>query len=97
MGVIKRCARCGCLYTTDTDVCQDCKKKDLIDLNKLKGFMEEGFVAGTTKQDILNGTGISAKNLERYLGYEEFAGIYFAENNILKGAELDSKEGNIKV
>ena len=58
--------------------------------------MEENFVAGTTKQDILNSTGISAKNLNRYLGYEEFAGIYLQENNILKDADLGAK-GSIKV
>ena len=96
MGVIKKCARCGCLYTTDTEVCQECKRKEVADLSKLKGFMEENFVAGTTKQDILNSTGISAKNLNRYLGYEEFAGIYLQENNILKDADLGAK-GSIKV
>ena len=96
MGVIKKCARCGCLYTTDADVCQECKNKDMADLSKLKGFIAEGFVAGTTKQDILKGTGISAKNLNRYLGYKEFAGIYLQENNILKDADLGAK-GSIKV
>jgi hypothetical protein len=103
MGDIRKCARCGCLYITDTDVCQECKKKDSVDLKKLRGFIDEGmFVAGTTRQDILNNTGISAKNLNRYLGYEEFANIYLAESanvetagNILKGAELDAK-GTIK-
>lgn len=97
MGDMRRCARCGSFYTTDTEVCQDCKKKDFVDLKKLRGFIEDGsYVANMTKQDVLNSTGIRAKDLNRYLSYEEFEGIYFAEangisNNIIKGAELNSK------
>ena len=80
MGVIKKCARCGCLYTTDADVCQECKNKDMADLSKLKGFFAEITTAGITKNDIISSTGISARNLNRYLGYEEFSGIYIQDN-----------------
>jgi len=89
MGLVRMCARCGCLYTTDTDVCLNCRTKDEADVIKLKGFLEEAFQEGeTTRQDVLNYTGINAKNLDRFMGYNEFAGIKFGapvEEKIIKG------------
>lgn len=77
---LKRCARCGKFYSADVDVCQECAKKDSADLSKLKGFFEEVNAYGITKNDIISSTGISARNLNRYLGYEEFSGIYIQDN-----------------
>lgn len=78
---LKRCARCGKFYASNEDVCHECERKDNEDLNKLKGFFEEEYCAGTTKSQISASTGISARNLNRYLGYEEFSGIYIPETS----------------
>ena len=63
-------------------------QKDEADVLKLKGFLEEAFQEGeTTRQEVLNNTGINAKNLDRFMGYNEFAGIKFgssAEEKIIK-------------
>ncbi len=77
---LKRCARCGKFYASDVDVCQECSKKDLADLSKLKGFFAENYVSGVSKMEISASTGISARNLNRYLGYEEFSGIYISDS-----------------
>lgn len=77
---LKRCARCGKFYASDVEVCQECAKKDSTDLSKLKGFFAEVTSGGITKNDIISSTGISARNLNRYLGYEEFSGIYIQDN-----------------
>lgn len=73
---LKRCARCGKFYASDIEVCQDCERKDLADLSKLKGFFADNYVVGVSKNEISSTTGISTRNLNRYLSYDEFNGIY---------------------
>ena len=77
---LKRCARCGKFYSSDVEVCQECEKKDFADLSKLKGFFADYYVSGVSRNEISAQTGISARNLNRYLGYEEFSGIYITED-----------------
>lgn len=77
---LKRCARCGKFYASEVDVCHECEKKDVADLSKLKGFFADEYVGGVTRAEISASTGISAKNLNRYLSYEEFSGIYISDN-----------------
>lgn len=78
---LKRCARCGRFYTSDVDVCQVCEKKDMADLSKLKGFFADNYVTGISKNEISVFTGISPRNLNRYLGYDEFSGIYISDTS----------------
>ena len=73
---LKKCARCGKFYTSGVEVCHECEKKDFSDLSKLKGFFAEKYVSGVSKNEISASTGISARNLNRYLDYDEFSGIY---------------------
>ena len=89
---IKRCVRCGSLYTTENEVCKECLVKDNAEVIKLRGVLSEGLEVGTTKQDLGIKAGITAKNLDRYLQADEFSGIYFPEtskniekNDIIKG------------
>lgn len=78
---IKRCVRCGCLHTTENEVCNECVIKDNAEVIKLKGILNEGLEIGTTKQDLALKAGITARNLNRYLQAEEFSGIYFPETS----------------
>ena len=92
---LKRCARCGKFYSSDVEVCQECEKKDFADLSKLKGFFADYYVSGVSKNEISAHTGISARNLNRYLGYEEFNGIYVAED--ATGLNNEISEGKISL
>lgn len=92
---LKRCARCGKFYSTDVEVCQECEKKDYADLSKLKVFFADNYVTGVTKSEISAHTGISARNLNRYLGYEEFSGIYITED--ASGITGEISEGKISL
>lgn len=69
-----KCNRCGCFFMTDSDVCPNCQPKDQHEMNQLKNFLEEN----TNKINIDNlsaSTGISVKNLNRFLAEEQFAGF----------------------
>lgn len=94
---LKRCARCGKFYASDVEVCPECEKKDLADLSKLKGYFAENYVSGVSKLQIAASTGINARNLNRYLEYEEFSGIYIADENVsgIDGVGGDVEEGKV--
>ena len=77
---LKKCERCGKFYASEVDVCNDCERKDNADLAKLKSFLIDGAITEITKGEILVSTGISSKNLNRYLGYEDFNNINIIEN-----------------
>lgn len=73
---IKRCARCGGFFATANDVCNNCLGKDNKDLGKLKNYLsgyDYSDSEGITKREISDCTGITMKNLNRFLLGEEFA------------------------
>lgn len=84
---LKRCVRCGKFYATDVEVCHECEKKDVADLSKLKMYFSEGYSQGITRGEISASTGISAKNLNRFLEYEEFSGIFIPETDVVSSLE----------
>lgn len=92
---IKRCVRCGSLYTTENEVCNECLVKDNAEVVKLRGVLSEGLEVGTTKQDLAIKAGITARNLDRYLQADEFSGIYFPETS--KNIEENNIKGKLEV
>lgn len=90
---LRRCVRCGMFLTTNIDVCKDCEKKDIAELGKLKNFFSNSYVNGVSKTEISSNTGISAKNLNRYLGYDEFKDIYVKDDlsNIISEISDDTE------
>lgn len=73
---IKRCARCGGFFETENEVCNNCIERDNRELGKLKNFLS-GYDHSEeiTRREISYTTGITMKNLNRFLLGEEFAGI----------------------
>lgn len=69
----KKCARCGNFYVTDGDVCTNCVPKDKLDIFKLKNYFEEN--SGSSIDTISINTGISTRNVERYLKGDNFPNI----------------------
>ena len=78
---LKRCARCGSFFASDFDVCQACNKKDNADVLKLRTFLEYQENEFKDKDELSMYTGISIKNINRYLSLEEFSDISFSDIN----------------
>ncbi len=70
----KKCERCGCFYLSENNVCENCMPKDNFELSKLRNYFDGEFSANSI-DSIAVDTGISVKNLNRYLGNEEFSKI----------------------
>ena len=76
-----RCSRCGSFYVSNGNVCPRCSKKDGVEFSTFKEYVaENGF--GQSLDTISGETGITVKNLNRYLGYEEIQNLQkeFKEN-----------------
>jgi hypothetical protein len=63
---LNKCSRCGAFHTTSNNVCPNCEPKDNFDQLKLKNFLEENEIPSSIEALSAN-TGISAKNLNRFL------------------------------
>ena len=71
---LNRCSRCGNFYVSEGNVCPKCSRKDGFEFSTFKQYvMENGFEQSL---DTISGeTGISVKNLNRYLGYQEIQNL----------------------
>ena len=79
-----KCNRCGCFFVTDSDVCPKCQVKDNSEINKLKNFFDETDNLDISVDNISYATGISTKNLHRFLGSKTFADNFFNDSNNIK-------------
>ena len=66
-----KCSRCGAFYTTSNNVCPNCEPKDACDQLKLKDYLAENDMPSTIEALSTN-TGISEKNLNRFLANNDF-------------------------
>ena len=89
---LKRCARCGSFFVSESNVCINCAKKDSADVLKLKGFLENQSKDVKDKDQLAMFTGISIKNIDRYLRMEEFSDIEFDSLKQLKSEEKKFSE-----
>ena len=83
----RKCARCGAMYISKTQVCGKCEQKDGAEINKLKGFFEKEIGNVWAEIDISQATGISAKNISRFLNYDEFKDLEVGNNGIIFSIE----------
>lgn len=73
----KKCPRCGNFFHSELDVCQSCRTNDILDVQKLREYIElNGRETCSNIQQLSVATGINAKNLNRYILNEEFSGIF---------------------
>lgn len=61
----KKCVRCGSFFVTDGEVCQNCIPKDRLERLKFEDYIENN--SGNSADDISINTGISTRNVNRYL------------------------------
>ncbi len=70
----KKCPRCGSFFHSDLEVCQSCKTNEVLDIEKLRNYIEMNGTKGCDNiQQMAVDTGINAKNLNRYLSNDEFS------------------------
>ena len=73
---LNKCERCGCFFASNDNVCYNCLTKDRFEMSKFKNFIEENNINQINSlSDLSIQTGISQKNLNRFLGYEDFNSI----------------------
>ena len=87
---LKRCARCGSFFASENEVCQTCNKKDNADVLKLRTFLEYQENELKDKDELSTYTGISIKNINRYLSMDEFSNINFS-NSQEKNKKIEEK------
>lgn len=68
---LNRCGRCGSFYVANGNVCPKCSVKDGVEFSTFKTYIKENGLQNSL-ESISGKTGISTKNLNRFLGYKEF-------------------------
>ncbi len=69
-----RCVRCGSFYTTEDAVCPNCISKDEMEKDKLKRFLANNEIP-KNPMDLSCQSGISMKNINRYLDTKDFSSL----------------------
>lgn len=68
---LNKCKRCGAFFASNNNVCPNCEPKDMCDLSKLKGFLEENKCPNSI-ESLSYSTGISTKNISRLIEGNDF-------------------------
>jgi len=71
---LNKCCRCGAFFASSNDVCPNCENQDKLEMSKLKSFLSENGSSFSIDGLACN-TGISAKNINRFLTHEDFSNI----------------------
>lgn len=66
-----KCARCGCFFVADGDVCPSCTPKDKNDISKLNSYLTDA-ESTMTVNELSSATGVSKKNISRYMSEKGF-------------------------
>lgn len=64
----KKCSRCGNFYVSNGMVCPKCQPKDDFEYSNFKSFVAENGL-GDSVDEISGKTGISVKNINRFIEY----------------------------
>lgn len=71
---LNKCKRCGAFFVSGSNVCPNCEIKDNAELYKLKNFLSENECPSSI-ETLSCDTGISVKNLNRFLEQKDFSEI----------------------
>ena len=69
---LNKCVRCGAFYASNNSVCPNCETKETAEIFKLKNFLSENDCPNSI-ENLACDTGISVKNLNRFLEKEDFS------------------------
>ena len=76
----KKCSRCGNFYLSEGDICPKCNPKENCEISTFKSYIEENGISNSL-ENIAGATGISLKNLNRFLNFQEFENLKEQINN----------------
>lgn len=76
-----RCSRCGSFYLSQDSVCPKCLAKDNLEFSTFKNYVEENGLDNSLSE-ISGETGISVKNLNRFLSYNNMSNNIQTKNGI---------------
>ena len=80
----KKCERCGCFFVSQDMVCQNCISKDKAEQNHLRNFFEINPNLEANNLNTLSvQTGISEKNLNRYIQDESLDIANIVNNHLI--------------
>ena len=68
----KKCERCGCVFISQSNVCENCAPKDNFEMAKLENYLESENYSSSINSISVH-TGISVRNLNRYFENEDFS------------------------
>ena len=71
---VVRCSRCGAFYTNGGYVCPKCEDKDNFELSEFKNYVENNGIELKSLDQVSISTGISEKNLNRFLNCDGLEG-----------------------
>lgn len=81
---LNKCSRCGAFHTNPGDVCPKCASKDSLELSTFNSYIEEnGFSSVDT---IATQTGITQKNVNRFIAYQGIDNTNQIKNQNLDGS-----------
>ena len=67
----KKCARCGCFFTSNNNICCNCEAKDASDISKLNSFIDSSNDI-TSIDELSTSTGVSLNNINRFIDEKKF-------------------------
>ena len=62
----KKCARCGCFFTSSNNVCSNCETKDKQDIYTLNNYIVNS-PSTSSIDNLAVSTGVSVKNISRFI------------------------------
>lgn len=70
----KKCARCGCFFMSNNDVCCNCEARDRLDIAKLNNILNENTDFNSI-QDLSIASGVTFNNLNRFIQNNKIDGL----------------------
>ncbi len=89
----KKCNRCGSFYLSDGHVCPNCNTKDTFELTTFKSYIERNGTENSLNT-ISQELGISTRNLNRFLSYDELKEY---ANDFISNKNTKSEKNNKNV
>ena len=71
---LKKCARCGCFFSSPSSVCSSCEVKDKQDISKLNNYIASSETDFTVESLSYN-TGVASKNVARFIENKDIVEI----------------------